>query len=46
MNDFTGRQLIHKILMQAWDFMNLPGHVNYERKKKRCDEISPQRRFN
>ena len=43
MNDFTGRQLIHKILMQAWDFMNLPGHVNYERKKKRCDEISPQR---
>ncbi len=19
MNDFTGRQLIHKILMQAWD---------------------------
>lgn len=33
MNDFTGRQLIHKILMQAWDFMNLPGHVNYERKK-------------
>ena len=26
--------------------MNLPGHVNYERKKKRCDEISPQRRFN